>query len=79
MRRRARHHFLCLLAFHTLTLAPLLAQSGGAPAPVKRYGYSGQDKMLECIQRVFGKYAAVFPTQCATGIFRSLSAGRPES
>jgi hypothetical protein len=40
------------------TLTPVLGQSLSAPAPVKHYGYSGQDKMLECIQRVFGRYAA---------------------
>src|SRR5579863_2385679 len=61
MRRRAANNLLRLLAVHILMLAPLLAQTGGSPVPVKHYGYSGQDKMLECMQRVFGKYAAGFP------------------
>lgn len=61
MRRRACNEWLCLLAVHALVLASLLAQSSGVSAPVKHYGHSGQDKMLECMQRVFGKYAAGFP------------------
>jgi hypothetical protein len=52
---------VALFVFVSLALAPLLAQSGAASPPVKHYGYSGQDKMLECMQRVFGKYAAGFP------------------
>jgi len=67
MRRRACNNLLSFLAVHALALAPLLAQSSGASAPVKHYGYSGQDKMLECMQRVFGKYAAAFPNTVRYG------------
>lgn len=76
MRRGACHHLLCYLALHTLTLAPLLAQSSAASAPVKHYGYSGQDKMLECIERVFGKYAAGFPGTVLYGNL-PITIGRP--
>jgi hypothetical protein len=67
---------LYFLTFHALTLAPSLAQSRTAPAPVKHYGYSGQDKMLECIQRVFGKYAAAFSNTVLYG-YPSFIQGRP--
>jgi tetratricopeptide repeat protein len=76
MRRRACHHLLCFLAVYVLTLGPLLAQSGAAAAPVKHYGYSGQDKMLECIQGVFGKYVAAFPHTVLYG-YPSFVQGRP--
>jgi hypothetical protein len=36
-------------------------QPAGDQPEVKHYGYSGQDKMLACIQKVFGKYAAAWP------------------
>ncbi len=76
MCREVCHRLLRFLAFHTLALAPLFAQSGGASAPVKHYGYSGQDKMLECIQRVFGKYAAGFPNTVRYGNLPT-TIGRP--
>lgn len=67
MRRRACNNFLRFLAVHALALAPVLAQSSAASAPVKHYSYSGQDKMLDCMQRVFGKYAAAFPNTVRYG------------
>ena len=76
MRCGAGHHLLFYLALHALTLAPLLAQSSTASAPVKHYGYSGQDKMLECIERVFGKYAAGFPGTVRYGNL-PITVGRP--
>jgi hypothetical protein len=76
MRRRACNNLLCLLAVPALALAPGLAQSGGAPAPVKHYGYSGQDKMLECMHQVLGKYAAAFPQTVLYGNL-SIVVGRP--
>jgi hypothetical protein len=76
MRRGACNHLLCFLAVHFLALGQSLAQSSGFPAPVSHYGYSGQDKMLECIQRVFGKYAAAFPNTVLHG-HPSIITGRP--
>jgi len=76
MRRKACNHWLCFLAVHALALAPLLAQSNAASAPVKHYGYSGQDKVLECMQRVFGKYAAGFPGTVLYGHL-PITVGRP--
>jgi len=76
MRGKACNNFLCFLAVHALALAPLLAQSSGASAPVKHYSYSGQDKMLECMQRVFGKYAAGFPHTVLYGLL-PITIGRP--
>src|SRR5215469_7453745 len=62
--------------FLALVEAPLLAQSTGASSPVQHYGYSGQDKMLECIQRVFGKYSAGFPHTVLYGNL-PITIGRP--
>src|SRR6478735_1479328 len=39
----------------------LWAQSVGAKDEVKHYGYSGTDKMLDCLREVYGKPAANFP------------------
>jgi len=76
MHRAPCNNFLCFLAIHALALGPLLAQAGGSPAPVKHYGYSGQDKMLECMRQVFGKYAAGFPGTVLYG-HPSTLIGRP--
>jgi hypothetical protein len=76
MSRGVRNNLLRFLAVHVLALAPVLAQSGSSLAPVKHAGYSGQDKMLECIQQVFGKYAAGFPSTVLYGN-PSIIVGRP--
>lgn len=42
-------------------------QLASAQLEVKHYGYSGQDKLLQCVQRVLGKYAAAFPNTVLYG------------
>src|SRR5208283_705 len=77
MRRRTCDRTLRFLAVYAMTFsALLLAQSSGAYVPVKHYGYSGQDKMLECMQQVFGKYAAGFPGTVLYGYIPIIT-GRP--
>jgi hypothetical protein len=39
----------------------LWAQSVGAKDEVKHYGYSGSDKVLDCLRQLYGKPAASFP------------------
>jgi hypothetical protein len=69
MRRGVCDNLLFFLAVNAMAVAssPLLAQSVTPAVPVKHYGYSGQDKMLECMQRVFGKHAAAFPSTVRYG------------
>ncbi len=50
-----------LAAAHLLALTPVQAQSTGLKQEVKHYGYSGTDKLLQCIQQVYGKPVAAFP------------------
>src|ERR1700675_617776 len=59
MRRRVLNNLSRLPA--VLAAALLHAWAGTGSGAIKHYGYSGQDKMLACIQQVFGKYAAAWP------------------
>ena len=46
---------------YVFVVPQLLAQSGGAVGEVKHYGYSGTDKLMECIHQVYGKPVARLP------------------
>lgn len=61
MRHRIENNLLPCRLVRVAVAAFLLVQSGAFASPVKHYGYSGQDRMPECIHGVFGKYAAAFP------------------
>ncbi len=50
-----------LFAGFLLFSLSLWAQSVGAKDEVKHYGYSGADKVLDCLRQVYGKPAAGFP------------------
>jgi hypothetical protein len=52
---------LMFLVFVLSFLLPLTAQSNSGKPSVKHYGYSGQDRVLECLHRLYGKPAASFP------------------
>ena len=52
---------LGFFALQLLYVAPFVAQSASNSADIKHYGYSSTDKLLECIQRVYGKPVARFP------------------
>lgn len=50
--------FFAGLVLFSLSLS---AQSVGAKDEIKHYGYSGADKVLDCLRQVYGKPAASFP------------------
>lgn len=61
MRLKLSNRPFAWLIVSLLAAGPAAGQSASDRPELKHYGYSGQDKLLDCMQKVFGKYAASFP------------------